>query len=802
MRDAMEFWRRLGEARNSALNGVPEATAQILADIRDNCLTEDQNINRTRIKLLQKIARTCAVPFSQNHPADVPRQPVTTLVGELDCITAAGPPGISLVTCSMNRTDNLLRAIPSWISKDEISEIIVVDWSSSVPVSKELHDAGVSDPRLRVIRVENEARWILSYAFNIGFRLASYDKVLKVDADIVLEPNFFKQNQLTDNQFIAGNWRCADAGQEHINGFFYAHKKDLAAISGFNEFITTYGWDDDDLYERLSQTGLVRQDVDATTIHHLPHSDATRIGRESDQGAAPSGWREIHDSTMHSIRTNRFLANVMPHWGEGQEFLPFKLYRAEDGATVLRRKGFVPSEVPPHIHADADFYATQEMASWRLGRRVLGLDRARLNILLEKPFIDLGPLEVEIALSNKPEAAQVGDRYLVAEVENEPSLDWSAEAYSAFARLEELAKRFGLTLVLRGPFETIPDTDSDRLKGVAFISSRFDIGSPRRVDVSILAKGQVRRTDEHLSLTFDEKAITVLNKIPSPSIGRNKPRFFIDAQHGLGNRMRAIGSAACIAKETNRELVVVWHPDAHCECRMSDLFEYDGAVEEESFTKEAERRGCAVYNYMEIEPGAEKNALIDVDQADDIYARSAYVLNSPLSNWEEENRFLRSLTPVAAVRDLVSSVRTPNDLSAHVRMVGGTDFEHLAYESLENWTEEGHAQTDFWRKKSHYKHFITRIDTLIAEGRAERIFLAADKPETYAEFKACFGDRVAMLEREVYDRSAEQLRYALADVLLLGSSPLLLGSSWSSFSELAMRLSPQKMQIEMSGKDF
>ena len=35
-----------------------------------------------------------------------------------------------------------------------------------------------------------------------------------------------------------------------------------------------------------------------------------------------------------------------------------------------------------------------------------------------------------------------------------------------------------------------------------------------------------------------------------------------------------------------------------------------------------------------------------------------------------------------------------------------------------------------------------------------------------------------------------------------GRAPRLLGSTWSSFSELAMRLAPEAPVIEMSGKDF
>ena len=135
-------------------------------------------------------------------------------------------------------------------------------------------------------------------------------------------------------------------------------------------------------------------------------------------------------------------------------------------------------------------------------------------------------------------------------------------------------------------------------------------------------------------------------------------------------------------------------------------------------------------------------------------------------------------------------------------MEGGTQAEHLAYEATSNWTAEDHAKIDEWRGKSHFRHFLNRIDALIAAGRAERIFLAADMPATYDEFRFHYGDRLAHLPRSLYDRSAEQLHYALADAILLSRSPLLLGSTWSSFSELAMRLAPVPMVIEMSGRDF
>lgn len=736
--DITTFWRRLDTLRETALAGDRAGAEALLTELTPLAqagvpglgaglgagVGADMATGATRLELLGKLAQTFGLDFAapsgvaprtetESEPESGSNPGPAVSTWELGPITAeAQMPGISLVTCAMNREENLLRALATWLACPEIAEIVIIDWSSTAPVAEALARAGIADPRIRLVRVEGEPRWVLSWAFNAGFRLAKGDRILKADADIVLDGGFFAQNHLAPGRFIAGNWRNAEEGQAHVNGFFFVHRADLAAVGGFNEQITTYGWDDDDLYTRLVEAGAERQDVAAGTIRHLDHSDEARLGETrlgETRGAIQSAAEEIRADTMHKIRANRLLSYLMPWWGPEKIPVPFGV--AENGGVpVLRRAEWLPHEVPAHTQADAEHYALREIASWRLGPQVLGLERTALDALLAHPFAALGPDQVA--------AAQAG--------------------------------------TLPAP-KTAPKT------------------APQTAP----------------------KSAPML----APMLAPGRPRLFIDGQHGLGNRLRAIGSGAAIAEKTGRELVIVWEPDHHCDCRMSDLFDYDGAVIEEAFYREAESRGAALYNYMEVEEGGEKDAPIR-DADGDIYARSAYVLQSPHSTWEAENHFLRALTPVDAVRDMVAGVRTPNDVSAHVRMVGGADYEHLAYESLDNWTEEGHQLTDFWRKKSHFKHFIARLDTLIAEGRADRIFVAADKPETYDEFRACFGDRLAMLERAVYDRSAEQLRYALADVLLLGSAPLLLGSSWSSFSELAMRMAPHKMEIEMSGKDF
>ncbi|MFN3954291.1 MAG: hypothetical protein ACK4LQ_07530 [Pararhodobacter sp.] len=292
----------------------------------------------------------------------------------------------------------------------------------------------------------------------------------------------------------------------------------------------------------------------------------------------------------------------------------------------------------------------------------------------------------------------------------------------------------------------------------------------------------------------------------APAHRLRRRRFFIDAQHGLCNRLRAMASAAAIAARTDRELVVIWRTDHHCEARLGDLLDYSGPVIEDSGADAIRAVAGLEYNYMEIEPGSCFQAPILPGElavsAGDVYVRSAYTLNSPHRTHEDEQRFLRALVPAEPVLDLVASVRHPNQVAVHIRMATGPGFDHLSHEAPENWPEERHRELAEWRARSHPRFFLARLDALAAQGQAQTIFLAADHPQTYAEFSERFGERLAWLPRRLFDRSAMQLQYALADLLLLTGAERFLGSSWSSFSDVAQRLAHPDRPFEQSGVDF
>lgn len=231
-------------------------------------------------------------------------------------MTLAHPPGIAVISCCMNRNDNLKQALSNWLQFPDIKEIIIVDWSSERPVSQTL--AHLTDPRLNIVRVEGERHWILSYAFNLAASLASEPTLLKLDADVLLHPNFFQQHPLPPHHYWAGNWQTAKAGC--LSGVLYIHRQDFFAVNGYNEFIRTYGWDDMDLYQRLDhQPHLRRGDLDTHTTSVLDHSPTLSFSKQSLQVAHPDlqhhlSRRLLVKEREFQNRKNKYISQAYP-WG-------------------------------------------------------------------------------------------------------------------------------------------------------------------------------------------------------------------------------------------------------------------------------------------------------------------------------------------------------------------------------------------------------------------------------------------------------------------------------------------------------
>ena len=183
---------------------------------------------------------------------------------------------VSIVCGVKDRLEHLALAVSSWLRCPEVDEIVIVDWSSSEPVM-------FQDQKITMVRVTGQPYWVASKCHNLGLRLARGALVLRLDADDMHEPEFFRQHPLkaTDGVFyFVDQTRVREPNEIHLAGIIYAAKSDFLKLNGYNERITFYGYEDDDLVARLRERGLRPKTIDFDTAHHLPHGENERLANQ------------------------------------------------------------------------------------------------------------------------------------------------------------------------------------------------------------------------------------------------------------------------------------------------------------------------------------------------------------------------------------------------------------------------------------------------------------------------------------------------------------------------------------------
>ncbi|MBC7740107.1 MAG: hypothetical protein H7245_23500 [Candidatus Saccharibacteria bacterium] len=733
-------------------------------------------------------------------PVDETRQRILRLLGYRDALSAADPAsasvtdpaqaagvdGISLVAVDLGQL--AVAAVRNWLSAST-HEVVLVDGHTTPPLAERLTSAGIADPRLRLIRIDDEAvTW--TQGFNIGLRAARHARLWAIGGSTRLAPT------VQAAALPAGNF-AVENGQGDPTGFLLdLNRNDLTAVGGFNEYLESPDWAVEELVGRLSAQGLQRRTLPPGLLAQGPKPAAA-----APLPATGTLRDALRQSPNFAALQNRFIAVAMPKWAASAQ-LPSVVLGSVALGQHIRAQSSNVTKMPLHIKTTAATNALIELLRDRMGGHPERLSPRRLDTVLGRPVNDVSAVDIAVAASNAPETVKTRKAWLLIDLAADSLPVKGSPQARAMTSLLHMADQHGQTPVL------CVDTADTAAALTGLTPCTILTGPPPSnsfwpIELRELARPLGDRAPRHATMPFNSQSVTDHDSlVQSPMLLLRRPKIFIDAQHGLGNRMRAIASAGAIAAGTDRELVIIWQPDDHCACTYDDLFFSHGAVLDHGFVTEASDFGLQVFNYMEIEPDAAKDAPIAMGAFQDVYIRSAFPLNSPCSNWHTENLWIRNLQPNEVVRALVASVRSPNDLGVHVRMEGGPEAEHLPYESPRNWTAAAHQEIGHWRKRSHFRHFLPRLDQLIAQGLANKVFLAADTQGVYAEFEARYGNRIAWLPRPSSDRSAQSIVYALADALLLGRAPRLLGSTWSSFSELAARLSPAPMTVELTGRDF
>lgn len=306
---------------------------------------------------------------------------------------------ISIVTACMNREENLLKVMPSWLNS-HADEIVIVDWSCSNPLHKTLKSEGIADDRIVVYRVEEEERWILTHAYNVGLKRASNGKILKLDNDHSITNNFFELNTLSDLDTRLGSWRLAkSADQAYINGAFLIRTEALAAVGYFNETITTYGWDDSYLHESLFANGAKIGHLCPESIRHIDQEEEsrTRFQKVNREGrlAASVGVKP----TEFMNRRNMYLSALLPRQTQNTRQATYKVIdNSKHGVHILKRQTSPHQDIPTTYLEQADRLAYRDFYCWKNGTLV---ENTCIHELEDEFINSVSPLDPELHPANQ-----------------------------------------------------------------------------------------------------------------------------------------------------------------------------------------------------------------------------------------------------------------------------------------------------------------------------------------------------------------------------------------------------------------
>lgn len=249
---------------------------------------------------------------------------------------------------------------------------------------------------------------------------------------------------------------------------------------------------------------------------------------------------------------------------------------------------------------------------------------------------------------------------------------------------------------------------------------------------------------------------------------------------GLANRIRVIDSALGIAKTYNRPLKIIWEKSFELNCSFSRLFDIPNKIEiEETYRSPLSKRLAERWHsglsrlHIRYPFGYDFHLLFN--EAED-FRRIDQIA-------ESRNCYIETVHRFASSGDFFAAVQPRAELMEKIKEIRsgfGTYTLGIHIRRTDNANAIKHSPTE---------SFYNLIDNELSVHPHLRIFLATDSVAEQKAMETRYPGRVLFTLKSLDRNTEEGIRDALTDLYCLAATDRIIGSYYSSFSEIASEIS-------------
>ena len=269
-------------------------------------------------------------------------------------------------------------------------------------------------------------------------------------------------------------------------------------------------------------------------------------------------------------------------------------------------------------------------------------------------------------------------------------------------------------------------------------------------------------------------------------------KIIVKANGGLGNRMRVLASCIALSQRLRREVEILWVNNEELNCSFVDLFQPIAGltISEKKYIPSWNRLGLKLrkrafvkefsnYDIQFSDAEIFKLRQMKSDLVKLIKDANTVYIDTCESFYGDES-FLAFLLPKKSITKLVQNrfdTIGTNYVGVHIRRGDNEKSKEISTSA----------------------HFLSRLEELQHENFGTKFYLSTDDIGEASKLKNKFLHSLYHFQGGLTRNKPADIRLALVDLMMLAKSKKILGSYWSSFSEVASAYGG--VEIEFAGVD-